>query len=171
MIELYQLREKGFGWADITVNANNQSGRIQIASDFGDWQYYWSHCGEPFKQFLVGLDKHYTAGKFKANRHFDLENNVRALQHELYEQLMEENITQPAHDTATEELKEIAETCSSNIHEFWSQLSQTKVLYHEIGGSDWETTNSIEPGFERFWQEVWPVFTEQLKKELTIITA
>lgn len=41
-IELYKVRlDGGQGWADISIDAKEKSGRIQIASDWGAWQYYW----------------------------------------------------------------------------------------------------------------------------------
>lgn len=165
-VESYKAREIGFGWADITIDARDESGRIQIASDFGDWQFYWTHCGKPFKEFLMGLDINYTASKFKANRHFDLEKNINAIRNELNEQLENGTISNVKHSIAIDELKEIQETCSENVHEFWNQISQTEHLYNEISGSDWETVNSIDPGFERFWNEIWLPFTKHLKEEI-----
>ena len=67
--EVYKLRhECGMYWADITVDSGEKSGRIQIASDYGSWQNYWSCCGCSFKEFLTKLDMQYTAGKFGAER-------------------------------------------------------------------------------------------------------
>lgn len=43
------------GWAVITVN--ERTGMLQIASDWGNWQFRWACPGEPFKTFLVGLDR------------------------------------------------------------------------------------------------------------------
>jgi hypothetical protein len=67
--EVYMLRlRKGGGyWADITLHCHNNAGCIQIASDYGRWQYYWGACGCPFKEFLTELnDMEYVASKFGA---------------------------------------------------------------------------------------------------------
>ena len=65
--EVYKLRhECGMYWADITLDCASKSGRIQIASDYGSWQNFWSCCGCSFKEFLTRLDMQYTAGKFGA---------------------------------------------------------------------------------------------------------
>lgn len=72
-IQCYKFRAKNMSWtwADISIDDNGESGRIQIASDFGDWQYYWSACGMPFKKFLSELNIDYMAGKMGAGKFFD----------------------------------------------------------------------------------------------------
>jgi hypothetical protein len=43
------------GWAVITVN--EVTGMLQISSDWGNWNFRWACPGEPFKKFLVGLER------------------------------------------------------------------------------------------------------------------
>ena len=86
-VECYRLRHSSGMWADITIDANKETGRIQIASDYGSWQNYWGSCGKPFKLFLQSLDKYYVAGKFGASKWFDAVKTVAE-----YRAVIKENI-------------------------------------------------------------------------------
>ena len=44
-VEVYKIRSNEFAWADITIDASGNKGRISIASDYGSWQNYWGACG------------------------------------------------------------------------------------------------------------------------------
>ena len=44
-VEKYTIRHStGRYWADIVLDCGVNSGRIQVASDFGDWQYFFGAC-------------------------------------------------------------------------------------------------------------------------------
>ncbi len=86
IVECYKFRNPAGGYADITIDAIGTTGRISIASDWGDYQYYWSACGKPFKEFLSQLGIDYLAGKFGANKFFDLDTTIR-----LYKEQVREN--------------------------------------------------------------------------------
>lgn len=73
-VEQYKIRHSsGSCWADIVLDSGDGCGRIQIASDFGDWQYYWGSCGCSFKKFLTEIDMGYFAGKVGESDWFDID--------------------------------------------------------------------------------------------------
>lgn len=162
-VELYKIRHtSGMYWADITVDAGEKSGRIQIASDFGDWQNYWSGCGMPFKEFLAGLDIHYAADKFDADRFFDQQETIASFKRSISETRSLEGLT-------AEEAEKLYDYCTELEHcsheqEFIAEMWHMDELmrFFDNGPSICRT---ISPGFKRFWDMVWPVFIEQLKQE------
>lgn len=157
-VECYKVRGNDT-WADITVDAKENTGRIGIASDFGDWQYYWGACGKSFKEFLIGLDVNYAAGKFGEDRWFDLEKTICSLENTLKECV--ENKDEML--IVKEELKYLGESSCKDefVHKMWDS---PKIMALSEGCPNIST--SINPIFQRFWDELWKEFVEELKKEL-----
>lgn len=155
-VECYKLRSDKGAWADITIDMKDKTGRIQIASDYGSWQYYWGACGETFKKFLIGLDLHYIAGKFGESRWFDLEKTIASLRSRINDM--------DKHEVLLEELSKL-EDCSSREefnHIIWSDCEN--ILEMEDNNPD--VCESVSPMFMQFWNKLWPSFLEALKSEL-----
>lgn len=155
-LECYSIRANKT-WAEIALDCGNKSGRLQIASDYGSWQYYWGAAGVPFKEFLQGLDIHYTAGKFGEGRWFDHEATIAAISQEVME-----------HDDAEEkeamleELKELDNCDELNAFcHIAYQSSNLCKLWDTGPGIHYD----ISPSFRHFWEKIWSVFIDELKKE------
>lgn len=157
-VECYKIRHtSGMYWADISVDANGKQGRITIASDFGSWQNYWGACGSNFKEFLCGLDQHYVAGKFGADKHFDADATVKS-----YRETMA-TLSRRDKDIVLLEINHLADNYAHK-DEFMMALNDMPGIKGMYEGCP-DFVYTITPGFKQFWEKVWPVFVEELKKE------
>lgn len=182
-IECYKLRSKTSSvWADITLDSLDRAGRLQIASDYGNWQYYWGSCGESFKKFLTGLDIGYVANKFGENRYFDLNATLKNLKDCIISENFPE-INADDYDLTDEEEKASFEdeklSRQSKIDEFNNDFERLSNAYDENDFVHiWyqcdniielverpDIVHCISPLFLRFWNEIWPFFINELKKE------
>lgn len=164
--ELYKIRyETSMYWADITIDHNGSTGRIQIASDYGSWQNYWGACGCEFKKFLTQLDIHYTAGKFGAGNWFDLHATIKEMKRMINDLLQDGTLSK---EKAKELLKEVESLSDcSNEHEYYDMVyHQCDKLYSFFDAADFPCVKDVTPQFKRFWNEAWAVFIEQMKKEI-----
>lgn len=158
-IECYKIRSGKGAWADITIDAQGNTGRIQIASDYGSWQYYWGACGERFKRFLADLDIYYAAGKFGEGNWFDLDKTIENLK----SRIKEYSADYPEKKAELKsELKELKD--SSCKEEFVAKMWQSPEIL-EMEGHNPEMITDVSPSFKKFWEVLWPVFIEELKKE------
>lgn len=159
-VECYKLRHKsGMYWADITIDSKLKGGRIQIASDYGSWQNYWGATCDNFKEFLISLDIHYAAGKFNADRYFDIEKTLLS-----YIKLAEENKFK---FNKMLELKKEIHQLENYTHkeEFSINVFSCKTIMSMYEGCP-EICYDIDPGFKNFWANCWPVLIDELKKEI-----
>jgi len=163
-VECYKLRFEGGLWADITIDDNSVgdkgAGRIQIASDFGNWSNYWGACGSPFKKFLESLDIHYTAGKFGADKWFDFAATIKELKRNINEDAYGDE-----RKSLLAELKEIEENCTEDIMDFRIQIENSTELLQFVSHSP-DVITGVHPSFKRFWDEIWQEFRYILHKEL-----
>lgn len=158
-IEIYKIRKENSSlWADISLDYNGNAGRINISSDYGDWQYYWGACGEPFKDFLISLNIHYAANKFGADKYFDHEKTMARLKSRIEEYTDDEG----EKEVLLQEIGEL-EDCSEKESFVHIMHSCSKILEMEDNCPD--LTFSIHPLFNRFWDEMYKPFTDHLKKE------
>lgn len=157
-VECYKIRaDKEWTWADINIDANGKTGRIQIASDYGDWQYYWGACGCDFKQFLSQLDIHYMAGKMGAGKCFDIDKTL---------QLYRENIAEVNPKNSAELFRQCDEMEDHGDKEsFMIMLYSKEELFNFFDGIP-DMCYKIENGFQQFFDKIWPVLLAEFKKEL-----
>ncbi len=163
-VDCYKLRDKtsGMYWADITVDAHENTGRIQIASDFGDYQYYWGSCGRPFKEFLTRLNIVYASSKFGADKWFDLDATILDYKKSLLQ------YRRDGGDPATcrvifNQILELVDTGSENEFrcELWNRHELTSLFNHCP-----EIKTDVSPQFKKFWNTAWQAFITELKKEV-----
>ena len=164
-VECYKIRQQDrFPWANITVDASESAGRIQIASGYGSWEHYWGACGKGFKEFLIGLDIHYTAAKFGEGRWFDQDATIEVLKKSLKEydgsksekgQMMDEVLS----------LEDYNKEDYNREDTFVYRAYKCKTL-HKLWDSGPDIKTGISPSFLSFWEKIWPVFIAELKKEL-----
>lgn len=162
-IDVYKFRHpSGMYWADIAIDAAGETGRISIASDFGDWSNYWGSCGMPFKDFLCMIDKWYAANKFGANTWFDQEKTIAGLKEEVDRQLSNEEITPDMAEEIRDELEVLSDFNSKDA--FAVQCFNTEHL-HQLWDCGPDLITDIEPSFNHFWDKVWPVMIQTFKEE------
>lgn len=162
-IESYKLRHPdGIGWADISIDANGKSGRIQIASDYGDWQYYWGSCRSEFKDFLAKLDMGYVAGKFGADKFFDVDQTIDTYLETISQQKKTGDITTGEEKQLYDECKDLRNYTHKD--EFFIELMDSPALMKFFCHAP-ELCYKITPGFKMFWEKVWPALLEQLAME------
>lgn len=162
-VESYKLRHKsGMYWADITIDSNEKAGRIQIASDFGNWQYYFGSCGESFKDFLCSLERGYAASKFGEAKHFMLDETIKSYKISVIES---RRTLQIEADLAKILWRDIEKLDSSGEDGFYlTMMSECDALFKFFDYTP-STITGISPAFEKFWTMVWPVFVQHLKAE------
>jgi hypothetical protein len=160
-VECYKIRNSEV-WADITIDANESTGRIQIASDYGSWQYYWGACGKPFKQFLTELDKYYAASKFGASRWFDSEKTVAEYRAVIKENANDGYISKKKKIDALAELQCLEESsCKEEFCRNLEDCSEIMRIYDHCPA----LVYGIDPSFDKFWSILWPVFINHIKRE------
>lgn len=168
--EIYRFRAQDGGyWAEVIIdtNPNSRMGRISIFSDFGSWNYFWGACGETFKKFLSGLDKHYLAGKFGADKCFDGPATFDAMK----------TLAEETHTTKSAQYRNIMEiisdgekSCSTleDFTHFMRGKGNPSLMRMSQGIPD--VVYRIEPGFENFWGHIWPVLLDAFKSEEAVVT-
>jgi hypothetical protein len=165
-VECYKIRHpSGMYWADITIDASDRSGRIQIASDFGDYQRYWGACGKSFKEFLCSLDMHYAAGKFGANDWFDHDKTIRGYKLSVIEYRRNESISKEEARKIYDEINDVDTKggCTTS-NELVNYISGKDALMEFFDYMP-EVTRDITPQFRKFWATAWVVFINELKRE------
>jgi hypothetical protein len=171
-VECYKIRSTngGFAWADITIDANERGGRIQIASDYGNWSNYWGAAGSDFKDFLKRISHDYAASKFGAERWIDVKATVAMYKRDLLEQRREERLEQ-------EEARQIYDEIDDLKMESHSTLVQA--IQHSAYVLDFinsvydmpELCYEDNPHFLHFWNELWPVLLAEFERERLALAA
>jgi hypothetical protein len=165
-VECYKIRSTSIhnGWADITIDSKGTTGRIQIASDYGDWQYYWGACGMPFKEFLISLGKDYLAGKFGEDNYFDYNRTIRQYKKDILDYRKDETISAEAARDMWDELENLI---TYGEREFsvglWVDCPKLMVFYDNTP----TLHRTISPMFELFWNKLWLPFMDELKNEIS----
>lgn len=162
-VEVYKIRTANT-WADITIDANGNTGRISISSDYGNWARYWGACGCPFKEFLCDLNISYTSGKFRCDTFFDLDATVEIWKKEVIDCRRSEGIDAEEARELFDEIIEIEEERPDLEGVKYMMWNTDKLLSFFESMPHIEMT--IHPMFERFWDELWTPFTQELKKEI-----
>jgi len=165
-IECYKLRYSNGHWADITIDAKDNTGRIQIASDFGSWQNYWGACGSDFKTFLLGLDIHYAANKFGEGNYFDVDKTISLHKKQIIEARKSESISEEMARELFEKLDGLNEASTSDI--FCHLWYEDNKLFNYFEHPD--LCRDISPMFQRFWDIIWKPFCDELRSEVQLIS-
>lgn len=161
-VECYKIRgEKGL-WADITVDANGKTGRLQIASDFGSWQYYWGACSSNFKDFLIGLNIDYVASKFGESKWFDLDKTILSLKNQINEYTKYDPIDELKNELLSE-LKILEDETSCKEEFIQKMWDSPKIM--QMSDQTPDLATSISPSFQNFWNTIWQEFKIVLEVE------
>lgn len=168
-VECYKIRhpKTGMYWADITIDSMGSKGRISISSDYGNYANFWGACGKGgFKNFLTEINMHYAADKFGADRWFDIDSTIEGYKKRVLEYRRDETIESEKAREIFDEIKEL-ESCSGE-GEFVGQMWNSPNLMRFFDFCP-EMERNVTPQFRKFWETIWPVFIDQLNKEIEVM--
>jgi len=168
-VELYEVRSgKGsLGWGNITLKCGDQSVEVVATSDYGTFDFYWSHCGGDPKEFLCKLDFQYamkklTSGDLYIPNPDGYENEIKE---RIIESRKEGRLTKEEAKTAWDEMLLILEEyCSGDL--FYNALYNHQLFYKVFGDYDYLPSSTIpNPRAVDFFNEIWKPFTSYLREE------
>lgn len=167
--EVYHVNPYRHGWARIYVEhgcKKEQDGRLRywvsltVNSDYGLMGYIWSHCGEPYYQFLRGMSFDYAMNKMLGDRFmvFDSALHGEAIRKEMQNALNTGDISKDDYDEFLEAL-DMAES-ERDRGEFYHHIRDYK-CFDEF---ELFRLQSEKPSGQatEFWATVWPQFLDQL---------
>jgi hypothetical protein len=175
-IEVYKFREVSNShlWANIYIdvadNDKDGAGAILIRSDYGSWDFFWGSCGSPFKKFLTEIGKDYLTGKLcgadKEFRQHEWQIDARRIVDEYFADYDPED---EGRASAIEELDDIDKNCnfhsSEGMYAYLNGESPTLTDVFSDSG-EYPNGNFVPRQLEMFVEQIWPVFVEELKKEI-----
>lgn len=153
------------GWAIIFLDKTT----VSIHSDYGNWSYSWTNHGcESLKRFLVQTELDYLGNKFcNGKTESDYKDSIKRIRQDVIQYRKEEYITKEEARDALDHLKnDDLELYSTNDDLFLTTLLQEKVFYKIYEESGFPITKKLPRQFEMFYERIWKVFIEELKKEL-----
>lgn len=179
--ECYEVR-KGFEWSTITLRCWEHLGRasfggeIVINGTLGTWGNTWNACAVPFKQFLTECGFDYIFTKFMGTKLevFDVEATTDAVHHEIIRR-------RRGHDLTKEQAREAWDLLDANLT--WSSddshgfgeamqnvaqdLGSEHPLHDDFADPmSWPTRSKPDCQATGFWEQLWPLFIAELKKEI-----
>jgi hypothetical protein len=163
-VECYKVRDLKEGWANITIDDLGEKGRVQIASDFGDWQYYWNACGCPFKVFLTRLNLDYVADKFREDEHINIEKTIKGYKESVLQSRRFGDLKKKRARAVYDDIKQLQK-------DWWSPNDFKEAMHLKVHLLKYfdnmpEASYDVSPMFKRFWKEIWLPFMANLKNEI-----
>lgn len=163
-------------WASIIIDDRFVEGygglrnpfTIYIHSDYGNWTFRWSHPGDDWRKFLMGISMDYAATKFCTNGYFDEEQTERWLKHDIVEWRRSGGDKELARE-AWEIIEGAVSDYSHSRDAFIERLASSR--WADVWEGDFYDHLSIaygvEPWFEQFWNGPWQSFIECIREERT----
>lgn len=159
-----------------TIFLDNDSGQISVMSS---WNHNYSHCWstpgrgkESLKEFLITAGPDYIMNKFSygSERWFDHKQSLQQLKREVLAWRRNKTLDKNTARRIWDEIKDILEEDGMNSTAWYYQVNKCDELMNGYSGdfSSIPCITDYHPHLRAFMQEVWPVFIEQLKQELTI---
>ncbi|MBU2968769.1 hypothetical protein KO527_05325 [Pseudoalteromonas sp. C2R02] len=168
--ELYQVRSgKGScAWGDITLVCGKQSVSVMATSDYGSFDYYWSHCGGEPKDFLCGLDFQYTMKKLTNGKLYvaNPDGYIKEIKENIINSRRCETLSRKEARTAWREMLEHQEEYPEGDL-FYKGLVDHDLFekvfgdYECLPSSTTECCHAVD-----FWKDIWTPFIESLRAEL-----
>lgn len=158
---VYKFRhESGMYWADIVLDYEGSKGRISISSDYGAWQCFWAGATPDFLTFLSTLTMEYAADKFQADDWFDNEATVLKFKQMIISKRRKKTFSSKKARVMWDNFKEFEDEENRGVFEseFYRSGLSDVFDYPEV-------VTTVVPQFKSFWENVWPVFIQQLKSE------
>lgn len=163
--ECYHIRtDNGWSWATLIARDN---GQVFIASDYGNWFYWWSHHGCPsIKHFLIDIGEDYLRGKLGGiPRHFNQERVVTMMLQSIVERRREGRLEKEKAREAWAALKERID-CYGSAEAFGQAVFDNDALDGLFDYEDLRGGMEHEPGLIQFTERLWPLFVAELRREL-----
>ena len=166
--ELYQVRAGGCTWGDIVLVCGKESVSVMATSDYGSFDYFWSHCGGEPKAFLCGLDFQYTMKKLTNGKLYvpDPDGYEVEIKENIIEARKDESLTKEQARTAWDDMLSHKEAYPEGDL-FYQGLVEHN-LFEQVFG-DYENLPSSEVECCRavdFWKDIWAPFIAELKEEI-----
>jgi hypothetical protein len=168
--ELYRIRSgKGsLAWGDITLICGAQSVSVMATSDYGTFDYRWSHCGGEPKAFLCGLDFQYAMKKLTNGNLYvpDPDGYENEIKESIVDSRKNGGLTRVQARTAWDEMLSIHD--EYNGGDLFFHALYDHELFERVFG-DYEGMPSAEIADCRavdFWGDVWMPFISSLREEL-----
>jgi hypothetical protein len=169
--ELYQVRSgKGsLAWGNITLICGAESVSVMATSDYGTFDYHWSHCGGEPKNFLCGLDFQYTMKKLTNGNLYtpDPSGYREEIKSSIIESRKDEGLTKEQARTAWDEMLCIHDEYEKG--ELFFNALYNHALFDNVFGEAEYLPSSTQPDHcaVNFWNDVWTPFINSLRQELT----
>ena len=168
--ETYSLRGDKCLWAKINLDINQQSVNVMISSDYGSYNYYWTHCGISPKKFLISLDMHYAMKKLMGGTDNlyqpDWESRSVSLKKIIIEARRDNRLSK---DEAKKAWREIVDIMHDSNDE---NLYYERIWHHELADKlfydmeDIPADTKLKSSVTDFWEDIWIPFTKYLKTEI-----
>lgn len=176
-VEKYSVRN-GYEYATICLDewrrseggAARHGGEILILSSYGTFAHEWTACGEPFKQFLLGVGYHSFMRKClgKNAEVFDGEATFKAVVKRVLEARRNGDLWKSDARHLYDELQFRQSDLEASAGGFL--LNIQLVSSNEAQESLFEDAYDMlrekrNPQAVGFWENLWPVFVEELQRE------
>lgn len=139
----------------------NASAEWTCNSSFGVFGHYWSSMGEPFAEFIKGVDRDYLLGKIAGGRVSDERETIKKIRAEIRSLRKRRQIT-------ADQARAAVDSLDSLVSEHTGEI-----LFHELYMDDAISEIGIELGecvamrwpdqAEAFAKRLWPLFVEQFR--------
>lgn len=174
LIPKYEIRLNG-EYATICVECTQAErsgetrygGHLLVSSSFGAFAHQWTHCGEPFHEFLKGISFDSFIMKVRGEDAyvFDLEGTIAAVRQKLTDLAWV-----PSKEREMRELLDAADLAEASCEfEFMQKLADIEDEAAELcrNSSCLENPESFitvkpDPQLVQFWKELWPEFLKKL---------
>lgn len=130
----YRLRAtdgKDFEWAEVVIGSN---GFFAAVSDYGNYSFRWTHFGDDFRQFVLGIGPDYVHGKImgcsgRRSEVYDEAATLKGVRKSICALRRSLTLTREEARDAFEELKwDFAELYTSSDLERWGMTSSFMAL-------------------------------------------
>jgi hypothetical protein len=164
----------GWAWARIFVRSGEAlcldgSTRhwadISVISDYGSFGHHWSHMGEPWYEFIQGLDFGYAMQKFMGER-FQVPMRIEDARAKVRRVVLEQRREGSMDADDARGLYDGANDCeeAATFLEDLDRASSGAMYRHELWDWKWTEPN---PQARGFWDEIWPHFTAAVRDSVT----
>lgn len=172
--EKYTIRNENNNWL-ASIFLDDELGQISVQSDYGSYSYWWTKTGrgtETLKEFLSRANSDYVMDKFGyggKNDHFYSSKTIDKIRQEILETRKNRRITKKEARDCFYELDEVDDDYNTS-QELYTELDRwattTMELIYNNSPYDIPWVNDTHPQLKAFMDKVWPLFIEEIKKEV-----
>ena len=180
MIQAYEVRNDGdFGNISIEeISYQREDGprhacRVMVTSSYGDYGYFWNHCGVRGKKSLIGMSMDYCMGKFmgKSLDVFDLDATIKAMKKPLVEAMRKREISRTLAREYWDCIENIESERPNNESMFVTACYEhfSDLRNDDRYSEPWHyTATRYDSNAVGFWNEIWLPLMDELRAELEV---